>query len=474
MIRGFACLTLLVGAVSPLAAQSPSLPKKLVVAPAALPSPALKYQLLPDLRDTTPGNGALFYERALSPDWWSAASRQKIFQNETIDRWLALPLDKLARPETAFIMNLAALREVDLAARHEYCNWELTDRLKAEGINLMLPDIQGFRSYATLLAVRSRLEMADGKLDKCVYTLQTGFKLGRDVANAPTLIQALVGTAVAQHMTDRVEELIQRPNAPNLYWALATLPEPFIDLREAFQGERLFLPSTFGALKSLETTVWDAQQQQAILRRVDEVRRLAGGWGFNVPSGLDLKLASVGMVIKAYPDAKRFLLASGRSAREVEAMPALQVALIYWVHNFERFQDDYYKWVALPYWQARPGLQKSDQELRAAIARFEGFPLLAFLPAVDKIYEARVRLDRRLAAMRCIEAVRLYAAVHDGKLPASLSDITEVPVPIDPVTGRSFDYSVAGERVTLRESGLADGHPVFPVYPLLYEVTFKH
>ena len=38
-------------------------------------------------------------------------------------------------------------------------------------------------------------------------------------------------------------------------------------------------------------------------------------------------------------------------------------------------------------------------------------------------------IERRLAALRTIEAIRMFAASHDGKLPAALGDIKEVPVP---------------------------------------------
>ena len=51
--------------------------------------------------------------------------------------------------------------------------------------------------------------------------------------------------------------------------------------------------------------------------------------------------------------------------------------------------------------------------------------------------------------MQNIEAIRLYAAGHDGSLPPSLEAITEAPVPIDPATGKSFDYKVDGSTATL-------------------------
>lgn len=51
------------------------------------------------------------------------------------------------------------------------------------------------------------------------------------------------------------------------------------------------------------------------------------------------------------------------------------------------------------------------------------------------------RLDRDLAVLQCVEAIRSYAASHAGQLPRSLDDIKEVAVPKDPMTGAAFYYT---------------------------------
>jgi hypothetical protein len=48
-----------------------------------------------------------------------------------------------------------------------------------------------------------------------------------------------------------------------------------------------------------------------------------------------------------------------------------------------------------------------------------------------------------------VEAVRMFAAAHDGKLPASLNDIKDVPIPVDPQSGKAFEYKVEDNVVTL-------------------------
>jgi hypothetical protein len=60
------------------------------------------------------------------------------------------------------------------------------------------------------------------------------------------------------------------------------------------------------------------------------------------------------------------------------------------------------------------------------------------------------RADRYVRLMRTIEAIRDYAARHDGRLPERLEQITDLPLPIDPVTGKPFDYEVKGEIAILQ------------------------
>ena len=51
--------------------------------------------------------------------------------------------------------------------------------------------------------------------------------------------------------------------------------------------------------------------------------------------------------------------------------------------------------------------------------------------------------------LRAIEALRIYAAAHEGRLPDKLADIAEVPLPIDPTTGQAFSYQKTGDTAVL-------------------------
>jgi hypothetical protein len=443
-------------------------PIKLTLSPAAAPSPALKYALLPELKDQTPGNAALEYYRAFSPEWWGNIRRPETW--ERITNALQVPLKDVPRKDLAWIESDRMLRQVDLAARREYVDWGMAERVRREGFGLLMPDVQSLRQFGMLLAMRARLEIAAGHYDKGLYTLQTGFALARHLGDGVTLIQMLVGVAMGLQMSAQLEELVQQPGAPNLYWALTDLPRPFFDLRKALQAEKLALYASIPALRDLETAPLTPEQQQNL------VNTLGGGLDVLLVRGQNPswnnRLVWTFLVLRAYPEAKQALLAEGRKPEEVEALPALQVVLIHSLHQYQRLQDDMFKWIGLPYWEARPHCEQADRQFRQARARLEGMPFIEAIPAIQKAMAAPARLERRIAALRCVEAVRLYTAAHDGKLPAALGDITEVPIPIDPVTGKAFAYQASGERATL-SAPPPPGEQANPSNTLTYELTLR-
>src|SRR5207244_2759675 len=91
-----------------------------------------------------------------------------------------------------------------------------------------------------------------------------------------------------------------------------------------------------------------------------------------------------------------------------------------------------------------------------------------YLPAISAAITAELRLDRRVTILRVVEALRMDAAAHDGALPEALNQITDVPVPDDPATGKPFEYHRAGNSATL--SGPQAGLP--PPWPS-YRITIR-
>ncbi len=448
----------------------PGEPIRLTVRPAPEMVPALKYRLQPGLEDSEPGNRALLYYRSLSPESWSNIRQPQMM--EKVSNTLHTPLQELkgqTRAEVQWAVNVAILRQMDRATQRDYLDWGIASQIRKDGIGLLLPDVQSFREIATLLALRARLEMADGHHDKALNSLRTGMTLGRDVSQAPTIIKGLVGAAIVSVMLEQLEDLIQTPGAPNLYWALTDLPRPLIDIRHGLEGEKVMVLATLPPLKeAVEGRVLTPEQQHTLMKLV---YGLASGGSGEVRSLFPAEMDVLLRLTKVYPLAKKALIAQGRKPAEVDALPVVQVVMLYSWQQYLRLRDDLFKWYGLPYWQAGPGLERAEAELKRARAEMtEGLPLASLLlPALQKVALAQARTERRLDALRCIEAVRLHAA-HDGKLPPSLDDITAVPVPTDPMTGKPFEYKAEGNRATLFGPPPPGGGAI---YSLRYEITLE-
>jgi hypothetical protein len=469
MSRLVVSVLVLAGAVRAIPAQTPEGPIKLSLHPAAAPVPALTYQLLPEINDITPGNAALLYYRALSPEFFSGLRQpgvgEKLYQGR---KW---PLKELAkgqalagqavrpavRPEPSpldlgWIKEAHVFREVDLAARREFCDWAFTERIKKEGITMLLPEIQAAHQLAWGVALRARFEMAEGSHKKAIYSLQTGLAMARHIADAPIMINALVGVGIGEDMLSQVEDYIQLPGAPNLYWALTELPRPFIDMRRPIQGEGLWLDAGLPLLRGLEKAHLGPAQLAALREQVIQFARnfqeITGNGKWANPADL---AGLVILAMKLYPEAKRELIAQGWRPEAVEELPVLQVVLIRAQQHYQRLADELFKWPSLPFWEALPGILRAQEQIEAARSTYEAFPLIYLLSSDwrNKGLTAAPRLDRRIAALRCVEAIRLYAASHEGKLPATLADIKEVPVPIDPMTSNAFVYTATKSKATL-------------------------
>ena len=50
------------------------------------------------------------------------------------------------------------------------------------------------------------------------------------------------------------------------------------------------------------------------------------------------------------------------------------------------------------------------------------------------------RADNTLNGLQCVEAIRHYAATHNGQLPEKLSDISQMEIPKDLTSGKVFEY----------------------------------
>jgi hypothetical protein len=410
--------------------------------------------LLPEPLDRLPGNAAPLWLRAAH----AAAAGPRLSDRE--ERWAAdTPLAELPRDDVRRFLagHRRALDLADQAARSARCDWELPPLSYQGFADLPFDEAQSFRVLARLLALRCRLELAEGRFDAALPPLRAGLQLALHLGECDSFVPHLVGVSVASAMLTRVEEVISTPGAPNLYWALTALPRPLLDARRPAAGERDALYRTFPRLRRLGQ---EALTVELASRLAEEVAAALARLGDGAAAADQARALFAALAVEAYPEAKKALLAAGRSPREVDALPVAQAVLLHLTAQYDRAWDEQLRWMSVPYPEGREALERLARELTPEGAYGHNPLLRPNLAAAQRTYLAGLRLGRQAAALRVVEAVRLHAAAHGGRPPATLADVKVVPVPPDPLTGRAPEawYRADGDRAVLEV-------PPFPGQP---------
>ena len=244
--------------------------------------------------------------------------------------------------EEVMLKHAESLKLLAAAARCKLCNWP---KWKP---GTMAPDLSEYRSLSFLLELKARLEIVRGDYDEALLTMQTAFGMARHLGQAPTCTQAMVGTAIGGMMCKEVELFIKGKDSPNLYWALANLPRPLADIKNAIESDRANL-----------------KDYNFLVRR-----------------------------------------------------------------QFEK-------------------------QLK---------------PAHDRMLLIAKRLDNNLNGSQCVEAIRDYAATHNGRLPEKLGDIRDLELPKDIMCGKAFKYQRTATGALLESEMPKGGDAVDTVR---YQIVLK-
>ena len=404
---------------------------RLTVEPMPSPKPALRYLLLPELREMNPGN--------------------------PIPNYLRCTMEQDAVPGNE-VPGRAALKQADRAARLDKPDWQILQKAKTDGIGLLIPDVQKLRVLATGLQARFREELALQHFDDALVTAKTMFALSRHMGEHPTLIGGLVAVAIATITIGPLEEMLEQPGCPNLYWALTNLPCPMISMQRGMEGERMIILAEFHELD--DSVPMNADKIQKLIAHFDRFRES----GMKLDQGSRAWITTRAKDEKLVTGARRRLVEAGIPEERLRQFPPEQVIVLDEKREYEVRRDEVMKLMNLPTWEAEARLAKLQPSKEPGLFEF-------LVPALAKIRLAQGRLEQRIALLRHVEALRMYAAEHEGKLPKKLADVT-VPLPDDPFNGKPFKYEVDGATAHLRGSP-PPGQEKVPVYNVHYEVTIR-
>ncbi len=404
---------------------------RMTVDPMPAPKPALRYLLLPELKEMTPGNPIPNYLKAL------------LDQDHT-------QLQEDFPP--------AALRQADRAARMDRPDWQILTRLRIDGIALLLPDLQKMRELARSLQKRFHHEVSLRQFDDALVTAKTMFAMARHMGDHPTLIGALVGIAIAATGISPLEEMLQQPGCPNLYWALTQLPSPLVPMEKAAEGERIFLDVELRELSDREPM--SPEQSKKLIAYIARILEFDPDSEEGIRQWIQKRKGDA----KYMAAARKRLIEWGIPAERLARFPAEQVLLLDEKLLYEIDRDDGFKYWNLPTWKALDAMNKVPPPPKDRLFR-------GLLSALNKVRTAQGRLEQRIALLRHVEALRMYAADHGGKLPATLDEI-DLPLPVDPFTGKPFRYELKDDTAQLRGTP-PKGYEDVSVYNLHYEITIR-
>ncbi len=331
-------------------------------------------------------------------------------------------------------------------------------------MDLPLLELGRLQLLGPALQVRFRAEVAGRRFDDAVRTAKTMFALARHLGDHPTESANLVGLSVAHLAVGTLEEMVQQPGCPNLYWALTDLPCPLVDLRKGLQGNRALVAADLRLLR--DDAPMDDGQVEKFVSRLSGLLSFAREQAGEAPRNLRTELAVRVKDAERVRAAQGRLIESGSAEDLVRKLPSAQVILLDEKLDYETRRDEAMKLLGLAPWQI-DALTVSKEPTHSEEGLFADL-----MPQVISDRRTQGRLEQRIGLLRHVEALRLYAVDHDGGLPRTLAQIT-VPLPDNPFTGKPFVYKV--EEATGHLCGSPPrGEEQNPCFNVRYEITIQH
>lgn len=414
----------------------------LTLHPAGEPSPVLQHRLLPPLSETRPGNAAVFYGKIRSE--MDHFFQQEGFHQNLYDL-LSADAQTLKSSDLAQQMgtNPRLTYYHHLAAQCRSCDWQLPID-DAPLATMILPEIQEARFLSQWSLVAARYQAATGDFSKALVSFQDAMAYGRNVGSPPTLtVNYLVGSSIHSSLLQQLHFFVQQPGAPNLYWALSTLPAPLIDDESVWELEAELLQRTFPFLNDLESDQFSREYWDQALQQVIDFAR--ENW--STPFARSRPLTETVLLIRAYPKAVQVLKNQGLADARIQQMPVSRAILYAAFLEYQIQRDQLFRWCMMSQTDLEVQERLRAEKERQAQQEDGVLPdLFSQWFVSDNVHQTQRRIQRERDVLRVIEAIRLH-----GHLPKTLDEITEVPIPKDPETQQSFEYRLQGNTAYLTE-----------------------
>ncbi len=421
------------------------------VSVAAFPTPQLKYRFAPHPNQLRPGNAYQRFARALlmMPPRQSAMMKNwDMFQRSHAENEMpiAAEIDKYL-----FTHVLEELKEFLYCEDLSY-DLRLRDKpVGKDGLSAiygtLLPDAQAARDLAKILHYQCSSQLQKGDFSGAVQSIQTGFRLAAMLHQGEFLSEQLMAIAIEGTMYDCVRQAIQTPACPNLFFALATLPDHSRQLARSVEFELANVEKLLPFLEDAENLRWEPSRWKEEWRAALEGIRASRPNEAKPNEAVEVLRMQIQWALSSNGgQAKRYLIEDGEDPKAVEQMCEEQAIAIHTARELKTARA----LVSTPFFlSAYPGaiLQRENEKLlakglhepRSSISRIL---LEQLAPACTRIHNAQNVNVATQNHLMTLELIRDFAATNQGRLPRSLDEIQKLPLILDPFTNGPLIYEI--------------------------------
>ena len=163
------------------------------------------------------------------------------------------------------------ITQIEEATRRKHCDWGFDERtlVGTDVYEFLLPEMNEMREIARILALRTKVAMAESDYPVAIDNLRMGYQASVDTGSGLTLVSKLIGIAMTAIANEQLIDLISCPDAPNLYWAVSELPSPMIELKPAIRFEMDGAYRMFPYLKDAETARRTPEEWNSLITQID-------------------------------------------------------------------------------------------------------------------------------------------------------------------------------------------------------------
>ena len=319
-------------------------------------------------------------------------------------------------------------------------------------VSILLPDVQGMRSFVgRVMSLWIKVQIKKGELKNAEEGIRIQMACGRHVCRTPFIVCHLVGSAVAFFGFERLEELIQHPDAENYYYALSRLPGTLGDYGAAVELDATLLPSSMPSIYGMPIpAVGDPVWKKAFAELFEN---------FISPIGQIEKIDRGVLKQQAEQSAKALEDSKSFSKEQISKMSDEEIFIRWLLENFDAVRGRYDAALQLPMHDAIQSLARLEKEVNELdeqmLFRNDGPPPQGASPVkffdfyTPQAFIACHRPGSTAKLLQIVEAIRHHASLNNDQLPVSLDEI-ELPLPLDPFTGESAIYEIEDGVATLR------------------------